>query len=73
MFIAKAKIQYKGSWWVVADVPEEITEYYRHWVKVRYGLQLYGSRWNPHITIVRGSDEQPLNEDLWMKYQDEEW
>jgi hypothetical protein len=71
MFSSTAEIIYKNSWWAVAEVDREIVRYYSNWVYRRFGLKLYGSRWSPHITIIRG--EEPPNKDLWGKYDLDNW
>lgn len=53
---------------VVADVDPGITEYYRWWVRRRFGLQLQSTAFMPHITIVDG--KTPLDKNtFWKKWQ----
>lgn len=39
---------------VVAEVDSQIAEYYRWWVKKRFGLRLQNTAWIPHITLIDG-------------------
>ncbi len=70
MLTSTATIIYKNNWWIVADVDPEICRYYRWWILKNFGLELFGSRWNPHITIVRG--EEPSEKSLWNEMLGEE-
>lgn len=55
---------------IVADLDFGIGEYYRWWVKKRFGLQLQHTAWKPHVTILDG--KQPLNPkqmDKWKLHE----
>jgi hypothetical protein len=53
---------------VVANVDLGIPEYYRWWVRKRFGLQLHPPAFFPHITIVDGKRHHDKNS-FWKKYQ----
>lgn len=55
---------------LIAEVDNSIAEYYRWWVKKRFGLILQNTAWKPHITVLDG--RQRLSQEqmkLWKKYQ----
>lgn len=56
---------------VVANVDPGIAEYYRWWVKKRFGLHLHNTAFIPHITIVDGKVKNDNKHQLWKKHQNE--
>lgn len=54
---------------IVAEVDTNIAEYYRWWVKKRYGLRLQNTAWISHITIVDGKSALDLSKnENWKKF-----
>jgi hypothetical protein len=53
---------------VVANVDPGIAEYYRYWVRKRFGLQLQNTAFIPHITIVDGKVKNDNKHPAWKKY-----
>ncbi|HYG36765.1 MAG TPA: hypothetical protein VEC99_18375 [Clostridia bacterium] len=65
----------KRDWWVVVELDQGITDYYRWWVNrmllnplgfERKGLQM--PSWGPHMSIIRGEKPWPDKMHLWKKY-----
>jgi hypothetical protein len=54
---------------VVANVDPGIAEYYRWWVRKRFGLFLQNTAFLPHITIVDGKVKNDNQHPAWKKYQ----
>ncbi len=54
--------------WCVIETDNEITRYYRWWVKKELWLDLSPPSWGAHISCVRGEFIQPQHEHLWKKY-----
>lgn len=84
MLLDKCLLQYdpkpiKGTsaamdkpWWLIGFLQEgnELREYYNWFIEKRTGIKLMKPAWGAHISIVRG--EEPINIDLWGKYQGKE-
>ena len=59
-------------WWLIGFTQKEneLQEYYAAIIYKRTGIKLIKPAWGPHISIIRG--EEPLNKELWKKYDGEE-
>lgn len=57
------------SWWLIAFVEGEVSEYYAWFLKKQTGIILQKPAWGSHVSVVRG--EEPVNKDLWKKYDNE--
>lgn len=74
MFKTTGKIVYDPThkvakflkWTMILRVPDEITAYYRYWIKRELGIQLNVPCWRSHVTIVRG--QRPLRPHLWNQH-----
>ena len=57
MFTGVAKLEYHSSW-LVANIEDDVLEYYRWWFYRRYLVKLAKPRWCAHISVIRGSEEE---------------
>lgn len=55
------------NWWMVVEVPGEITDFYRSLVEKQYGMKLQQPAWGPHISIIRGEKPTEDKMNLWKK------
>jgi hypothetical protein len=49
--------------WMMAIVPGDVCNYYRHQLEVRYGLKLQKPGWGSHVSIIAGETRYPSNYD----------
>jgi hypothetical protein len=55
---------------IVANVDPGIAEYYRWWVKKRFGLWLQNTAFIPHVTILDGKNANtPIDMKQWKKFE----
>lgn len=58
-----------GQYRLVVEVDKDLARYYRSLIP-KY-IDSNGTRWAPHITVVRPYKETVPNKQFWGKYQDE--
>ncbi len=56
-----------NSWWLKADFPRSIADYYRYWIKRELGMHLNTPLWKSHVTVIRG--EEPRKPWNWKKHE----
>lgn len=64
----RGKMKSKTDWWCVLNTDDEITRYYRWWVKKHYWIDLCQPSWGAHVSIIRGEKPTPDLMHLWKKY-----
>ena len=69
MFESSGKLEYGDGWRLVLSIDEELARYYRSQIPrdIKFNIPMYP----PHVTVVRGKHETPVNQDLWGKYEGE--
>lgn len=63
------KTRSADDFFLIIDFPNDIGEYYRHWVKKRFGLFLNPPAYGCHITVLDG--RTPVSKEYlkhWKKY-----
>lgn len=58
----------RTQWWCVLDTDNEITRYYRWWVKKELHVDLKMPSWGGHVSIIRGEKPPKHLDHLWKKY-----
>jgi len=56
-----------GPWWLVVNIDENISTYYRWWAN-KNGLPIVKMSWPAHITVLDGT-VVPSNIMCWKKYE----
>lgn len=64
----RAKMKRKTAWWAVVETDDEITRYFRWWVKKEFWIDLNKPAWGAHVSIIRGEKPEPDLMHLWKKY-----
>jgi hypothetical protein len=73
MLTSTGKLVYFRNW-AILECDTELQKYYQWWVLKNWGVRLQGSKFGPHISVIRGDVEQcdPLaKEILWRQYENQ--
>jgi len=55
-------------WWVIIQLSDDTSDYYRWFVEKRYGLKLQRPAWGSHISVIRGEE---TTQEKWNSYKKE--
>lgn len=63
------KVQRATPWWVIVDLDDGITHYYRWWLKRMKGIFVHPPAWGVHLTVLDGRRKvQPEFMGEWKKH-----
>lgn len=68
-YSSRGKFRYSGSDRLVVDIDPGIASYYRSLIPK--SMPVNGTRYAPHVTVVRPTKEVPTNITVWKKYEGE--
>ena len=64
------KMQRATPWWVIVDLDDGITHYYRWWLKKMKGVIIHPPAWGVHMTVLDGRKAVPKDfMGEWKKHQ----